>query len=407
MSTRAAARVDRLNPAPSAARRQAVDRRESDAGFVVLAIAHAAALVFAPSIPLIAFGLWWNANTIAHNFIHRPFFRRGATNRLFAAVLTLDLGFPYELWRQRHLRHHAEAAGGPSRRLMLTPALVAESALIAVLWTALVLLTPRGFLLVYVPGWALGLGLCQLQGHFEHARGTTSHYGRFYNWLFFNDGYHVEHHLRPAMHWSRLPALIDPAWEGSRWPAVLRFLERPSHARAGRPDVRSRRPSGRRTSSALEFLERLVLHAPLLQRFVIDRHTRAFRRLLPSLGPVARITIIGGGLFPRTALILRTLMPHAAVTIVDASDANLETARRCLSDDVTYVHGVYEAGTTVDADLVVVPLAFRGDRRRFYEQPPAARVIVHDWMWRAHASHSGSTARVSWWLLKRLNLVGR
>jgi hypothetical protein len=367
---------------------------EGEPLLVALAIAHAVALVTVPSIPLIALGLWWNANTIAHNFIHRPFFRRPGANHAFAAFLSLVLGFPHELWRQRHLRHHAEAAGGAPRRLVLTGALVGESALVAALWTAIVLLSSRGFFLVYVPGWLIGLALCQLQGHFEHARGTTSHYGRLYNVLFFNDGYHVEHHLRPTTHWRRLPALTDRAWHGSRWPAVLRFLDRGSST----PRPAPTRPGG---GAGLEMLERIVLRSSWLQRFVIDRHTRAFRRLLPALGPIARVTIIGGGLFPRSALILRQLLPHAALTIVDASDANLRTARRYLSGDVICVHAVHAAGTPVDADLVVVPLAYRGDRQWFYEQPPAARVIVHDWIWRVHPT----TARVSWLLLKRLNLV--
>jgi hypothetical protein len=53
-------------------------------------------------------------------------------------------------------------------------------------------------------------------------------------------------------------------------------------------------------------------------------------------------------------------------------------------------------------DLVVVPLAFRGDRRRFYEAPPAPLVAVHDWLWRRR----GATGRrISSLLLKRLNLV--
>jgi len=383
MATRAAARV-----ATRPAQAHRPQRREGDSEFVVLAIAQAVVLVFFPSIPLIAIGLWWNANTISHNFIHRPFFKRAVATQLFASLLSLELGFPHDLWRQRHLRHHAETAGGSARRIVLTPALITQTALICALWTAMVLLIPRGFLLVYLPGWAVGLVLCQLQGHFEHARGTTSHYGRVYNLLFFNDGYHVEHHQRPAMHWRQLPNLSDPSREGSRWPAVLRFLERPEF-------------------SALELLERLVLHAPVLQRFVLDRHTRAFRRLLPSLGPIARITIIGGGLFPRTAMILRTLMPHAALTIVDASGANLRIAQQRLPEGVKCVHAVYVAGTPVDADLVVVPLAFRGDRLSFYQKPPAARVIIHDWMWRAHSSTFTPGARVSWLLLKRLNLVQR
>jgi fatty acid desaturase len=98
MTMRATARVDRLDRAAVGQRRQAAlpqsGRRQRDAGFVALAIAHAVALVFVPSIPLVAIGLWWNANTIAHNFIHRPFFKHPGANRLFAALLTLDLGVP-------------------------------------------------------------------------------------------------------------------------------------------------------------------------------------------------------------------------------------------------------------------------------------------------------------------------
>src|SRR6185436_14617521 len=113
-------------------------------------------------------------------------------------------------------------------RIALNGSLMAETALVVSLWTMMAVLMPRGFLFVYLPGWLLGLGLCQLHGYFEHARGTTSHYGRLYNALFFNDGYHVEHHLRPTTHWSRLPELTDPAWPGSRWPAVLRLFDRPA-----------------------------------------------------------------------------------------------------------------------------------------------------------------------------------
>ena len=65
--------------------------RARDGVFVGLSIAHACALVFIPSIPLIAIGLWWNANTIAHNFIHRPFFRSRWANRGYSAFLSLVL----------------------------------------------------------------------------------------------------------------------------------------------------------------------------------------------------------------------------------------------------------------------------------------------------------------------------
>jgi hypothetical protein len=46
-----------------------------DALLVALAGLQGVVVLAAPSIPLIGVGVWWNANTISHNFIHRPFFR--------------------------------------------------------------------------------------------------------------------------------------------------------------------------------------------------------------------------------------------------------------------------------------------------------------------------------------------
>ena len=78
-----------------------------DALMVALAVAHAAVLLRLPTAPAIALGVWWNSNTISHNFLHRPFFRSRAANRVFGAYLSLLLGIPQALWRDRHLAHHA------------------------------------------------------------------------------------------------------------------------------------------------------------------------------------------------------------------------------------------------------------------------------------------------------------
>ena len=43
---------------------------------------------------------------------------------------------------------------------------------------------------------------CDHHSDFDHSRNVT---GRFINWLFLNNGFHTAHHLRPALHWSRLP----------------------------------------------------------------------------------------------------------------------------------------------------------------------------------------------------------
>lgn len=364
-----------------------------DALFVALAGVHAIVLLTAASIPVIAISLWWNANTIAHNFIHRPFFRGRWANRLFSILLSLVLGIPQSYWRARHLRHHAashhheareghEGQAGSPGRTRLTAAMAFEAGCILALWTALVLVDRRFFLFVYAPGYALGLGLCFLQGHYEHQGGTTSHYGWLYNTLFFNDGYHVEHHRRPHAHWTELRREVRPETRSSRWPAVLRWLDAAA-------------------LGVLEWLERLVLRWPALQRFVIDRHERAFRRVLAEAGPVRRVTIVGGGLFPRTALILRRLLPDAALTIVEANAANLAIGRARLDDGVELIHESFEPGRRRDADLIVLPLAYKGDRQEIYRHPPASRVIVHDWIWARRATG----VRVSWLLLKRLNLV--
>jgi hypothetical protein len=352
----------------------------------MLAGAHAAVLMTAPAAPVIAIGLWWNANTISHYFIHRPFFRRRSANRAFAAYLSVLLGFPHSLWRDRHLAHHA----GVAARLRLSRDLVTQAALVLASWSVLLIAAPLFFLSVYLPGWAAGLLLCGVHGYYEHAHGTTSHYGRFYNLLLFNDGFHVEHHAHPSEHWTRLPAHHDPRARVSRWPAPIRWLE----------------------GDGLILLERLALRSPLLQRFLLRTHEDAFRRLLTRGGRLEatapRIAIVGGGLFPRTALVLRRILPHARLTIIDANLAHLNAAREWpIGGDVEFVHGRFPdrnlSGSEGDRgfDVVVLPLSFEGNRDALYDRPPARTVIIHDWLWRKR----GVSAIVSAALLKRLNLV--
>jgi hypothetical protein len=348
-----------------------------DGLLVMLAAAHGALLLTVPSVPLIAIGIWWNANTIAHNFIHLPFFRSRRTNVLFSAYLSLLLGLPQTIWRDRHLAHHA----GRAWRFRWSGRLALEIVLVVAFWSTIATLG-RDLLAMWIAGWIGGMLLCQLQGHFEHARGTVSHYGTPYNLLFFNDGYHVEHHAHPAAHWSTLPRYADAGVERSRWPAVLRWLE----------------------SHPLDLCEQLVVRSHALQHFVIKQHERAFRRLLAQLPPITRVTIVGGGIFPRSAIVLRRLLPAAEITIVDRSADNLRSATNFLGSDIRVLTAEYAPAHGENSDLLVVPLAFEGDRSQFYDAPSARAVAVHDWLWR-----SGGTASavVSLLLLKRLNLVVR
>jgi hypothetical protein len=381
-----------------------------DLVLVALAGAHAVVLMAAPTAPVIAIGLWWNANTISHYFIHRPFFHRRSANRMFAAFLSMLLGFPHALWRNRHLAHHA----GVSTRSRLSGDLAVQTALVLLLWIATFAAAPQFFLSVYLPGWAAGLLLCAAHGYYEHAHGTTSHYGWLYNLLLFNDGYHVEHHKNPTTHWTQLPAHLDPAARVSRWPAPLRWLE----------------------SDGLIALERLALRWPALQRFLVRVHERAFRELLTRAGCLdvrsPRIAIVGGGLFPRTALVLRRLIPDARLIIIEGDLSHLNTARAWPgTGDIEFIHARFPASppTSVPVgnlppslaanigelrrgkppvgdfrppyDLVVLPLSFEGDRDAMYARPPARIVVVHDWVWRRR----GIGRVVSFALLKRINLV--
>src|SRR5215467_4898998 len=145
-------------PSAVLARRAVLRTPQRDWPLIVLTAAHAVVLLAVPILPVIALGLWWNSNTIAHNFIHRSFFRSRAANILFAAALSMLLGIPQSLWRDRHLAHHA----GVRPRVRLSVELWAQTALVLALWTAIAAHAPVYFFTVYIPGYLLGLGLCAL-----------------------------------------------------------------------------------------------------------------------------------------------------------------------------------------------------------------------------------------------------
>src|SRR3954466_3727458 len=130
----------------------------TDAMLIGLAIAHAAVLLAWPVAPVIAVGVWWNSNTIAHNFIHRPFFRTATGNAAFGLYLTLLLGIPQAAWRDRHLAHHA----GVRPRIHASRALAVQVLAVLLLWIALAWNVPAFFVAAYIPGYMAGLLLCAL-----------------------------------------------------------------------------------------------------------------------------------------------------------------------------------------------------------------------------------------------------
>jgi fatty acid desaturase len=75
----------------------------------------------------------------------------------------------------------------------------------------------KWFLLCYLPAFFVSLALVNVQNYYEHYgalpestyANSVSYYGRVYNLLTFNDGYHQEHHLRPLTHWTQMPKVRD------------------------------------------------------------------------------------------------------------------------------------------------------------------------------------------------------
>lgn len=348
--------------------------------------------------------LWWGSNTIAHSHIHTPFFLRQRHNRGFALYLTGLLGLPQSVWRSRHLWHHAGEPAGRRPRL-LTPLLAVEISLVLGVWAAIGWLSPTLFVTAWLPGWLLGLSLCALHGHYEHAGARlrddpgVSCYRRLYNLLWLNDGYHAEHHRRPGRHWSQLPRQRLNGARVSDWPPVLRWLDALGLAlNAG-------------LAQALDHLERAALHSRTLQRWLIDRHAAAFCRVLASntaVGEIQRATVVGGGLFPRTVLALRLVLPGVVLQVIESDPRHITAAKRSLAlhavpaGEIVFHQGDYPSSSLEVADLAVFPLAFRGDRAALYSSPPARLTLVHDWLWRRRGLMG---VVVSPLLLKRLNLV--
>jgi fatty acid desaturase len=205
-----------------------------------------------------AYAAAWNINSVAHNFIHTPYFRWGPLNYAFSLVESLALFTPQRFYAWVHLRHHQgnsdrpgpdgstrdwlsiyrHGEGGAAEPLWSyvfkgpfrdSPAGIyqdlkarrpfdalfgrIELAAIAAYVIGLLLLDWRAVLFL-VPFYYLGECASQLNGYFEHLGGDpdrpiawgVSTYAPLYNLAWFNNGYHAEHHYRPAVHWTRLPA---------------------------------------------------------------------------------------------------------------------------------------------------------------------------------------------------------
>src|SRR5467141_865875 len=102
-----------------------------------------------------------------------------------------------------------------------------------------------------VPFWYLGHCFSYLNGYYRHyganpdkpiAWGVSS-YGKIYNWLFFYNGYHAEHHFRPKVHWTKMEAFRQSIAELQKEEGV-RTIKRAHMLGFLDPDLRKRGEGG-------------------------------------------------------------------------------------------------------------------------------------------------------------------
>ncbi|HEY8966771.1 MAG TPA: fatty acid desaturase [Candidatus Methylacidiphilales bacterium] len=226
----------------------------------------------------------WNINGISHNFIHNPYFRSGFLNRAFSLAESMALGFSQTFYECVHTRHHQGNSDVPDAEgktvdwlsiyrhghdhqpesvwsytflsyfrddpkeiyLAIRNRKQAGAGFDAVfglveIGAFLALFVGMGianwhFILFLLPFYYLGHCLSYLNGYFEHYAGNpevpiawgVSTYHKLYNWTWFNNGYHAEHHFRPQLHWTKMKAFHEQIAAQQR-EAGTRVIE-PPHA---------------------------------------------------------------------------------------------------------------------------------------------------------------------------------
>ena len=197
----------------------------------------------------------WNINGVSHNFIHTPYFNPSWMNYAFSLLESIAIGFSQTYYHWIHMRHHTGnsdrqneqgdtidwlsiyrhgKSGKPENVWGYTLLSFFRDDMSDVhkaiakhrpfdaqwgkleLWVFLALVVAAFVYdwqaaLFFVPFYYFGNCLSSLNGYYEHLNANpdvrmawgVSSYNKFYNWLWFGNGYHAEHHYRPRLHWTK------------------------------------------------------------------------------------------------------------------------------------------------------------------------------------------------------------
>jgi fatty acid desaturase len=223
-------------------------------------------------------------HVVIHNFIHTKYFNSATLNSFFALICSVAVADSFTGQMLEHFNHHKyvndqidpTTAGtndsastyrfgrngahesiwrysllSPLRQLTDTPSyngrrdrmlrrIRSEVGSILIFWASLGCVDWR-----FLPLWVIILyaarAVSSAQNYFEHygaaanfrEASSVSCYGRLYNLLWLNNGYHQEHHFSPATHWTKLPKLRCEMWPEDRRRVVsgAHFFNYPSKYR--------------------------------------------------------------------------------------------------------------------------------------------------------------------------------
>ena len=222
----------------------------------------------------------WNINGIAHNFIHNAYFRWTPLNYAFSWLLSVTMGFSQQFYDLIHNRHHQGNGDRPDqhgdtvdplsiykhghdgepesvwsytflgffrddpkaiyRDIKKRSPFNAKFGVFEIAsWVLLVIagfVFQWKFMLFFLPFYYLGHCLSYLNGYFLHYGGNpdvplawgVSSYHKLYNWIWFNNGYHAEHHYKPQVHWTEMKVLREKILDQQR--AAGTRVIKPPHA---------------------------------------------------------------------------------------------------------------------------------------------------------------------------------